>query len=252
MYSVKFYGTAEKPLDYFARQWQANKDGVDLYVEQHFNSSVGDKANYTVVVVGSNASSMSKSIGAYYAQQISKTFNTKIAGVGGLLIGGFGGRGDGNIRQTRMPAVLLEPLFGSNRVQADIIRSADGQSKLARCLTNTIKEFFPTGASIGFSIGHKYKHSHPRDRGASLVGGGAEADYAEIVLHKAAAYLTEVYVRGELGITHPRVESNTFIVEKGDTLWSISRELGLSMGKLREWNGIEGDLLTVGQELELH
>jgi hypothetical protein len=56
---------------------------------------------------------------------------------------------------------------------------------LARILADSIIEAFPDGSRIGFSVGHKYKTSRPRDRGAAVYGGGTEADYAEIVMEKA-------------------------------------------------------------------
>lgn len=224
-------------MDYQERQAAANRDLCDLYVEQHFNSSVGESANYTVVVVGSNASARSKVLGRAYANRIANEFGTRLGGQNGLLIGGFNGRGDGNIRHTKMPAVLLEPLFGSNPAQAKIISSPDGQLRLARCLADTIKEFYADDAKIAFSIGHKYKRTNPRDRGAAVVGGATEADCAEQVLILAAEML-----QGKQGY---------YEVQAGDTLWSIAQSLGTSVEKLREWNGIEGNVIVPGQKLEL-
>ena len=45
---------------------------------------------------------------------------------------------------------------------------------------------------IGFSVGHKYKSANPGDRGAPVLGGGWEADYAEAVLEKAKVLLGEI------------------------------------------------------------
>jgi len=84
-----------------------------------------------------------------------------------------------------MPAILLEPMFVSNPQHAEWVRSTAGQDKLARILADSIIEAFPDGSRIGFSVGHKYKTSRPRDRGAAVYGGGTEADYAEIVMGKA-------------------------------------------------------------------
>lgn len=91
-----------------------------------------------------------------------------------------------------MPAILLEPLFASNPRHADIIRSDEGQTRLARILVESIQRFLPDGGLVAFSIGHKGKRSRPNDRGASVLGGGMEADYAEIVLKKAQTMLGAV------------------------------------------------------------
>jgi hypothetical protein len=142
-------------------------------------------------VVGSNASSTSCEWGRWYAEQIAKKFGVHVGGDRGIKIGGYGGRGDSNIKYAEMPAVLLEPLFVSNPREADIIRSDSGQNALALILVDSIHRFFPQGGLIAFSVGHKYKPSKPNDRGAAVVGGGTEADYAEKVLRKAAELLRE-------------------------------------------------------------
>lgn len=177
--------------DYRARQHVANSKQCDCYVEHHFNSSHNKKANYGLVIVGKRASKTSIRLGKVYAKKIAKEFKIKLGGNKGVLIGGYNGRGNGNIKHTRMPAVLLEPLFGSNEEQARIIRSSYGQDCLAKALSDSIKIIFPYGGHIAFSVGHKYKSSRPHDRGARLVGGGNEADFAEIILFKAKEILME-------------------------------------------------------------
>lgn len=185
-YEVRFYKG-----DYLQRQLAANADKAVAYVEHHFNSSASASAGYTVVVVGSNASNTSRNWGRWYARAVAEQFGTQVGGDGGLLVGGWNGRGDGNVKHTKMPAVLLEPLFASNPQQADAIRSDAGQAALARILAESIRRFFPDGGLIAFSVGHKYKTSSPNDRGAALAGGGTEADHAEKVLEKAARLLAD-------------------------------------------------------------
>jgi hypothetical protein len=184
MYQVKFYKG-----DYRQRQEQANEDKCVGYVEQHFNSSDDNEACYSVVVVGSNASQTSKNWGRWHAAAVGREFNCTVGGDNGIQVGGYNGRGDANLRYTNMPAILLESLFCSNSAQAGIIKSADGQERLARILCESIQRFFQKGGLLGFSVGHKYKKSAPNDRGADIVGGGFEADCAEAVLEKAAAML---------------------------------------------------------------
>lgn len=187
MYQVKFYKG-----DYSTRQKDANQDGAIAYVEHHFNSVAAPTADYSVVVVGANASQTSRNWGRWYASAVAKEFGNKIGGDQGILVGGDNGRGDGNLKLTNMPALLLEPLFVSNPRHAEIVRSDTGQARLAGILVASIQRFFPIGGLIAFSVGHKYKTSSPNDRGAAVVGGGTEADYAEIVLQKAQAALTQI------------------------------------------------------------
>lgn len=189
MYTVRFYKG-----DYVERQRQANADGCVAYVEHHFNSSSSADAGYALVVVGSNASQTSKNWGRWYANAVAREFGIKLGGDDGIKVGGFDGRGDANLRHTTMPALLLEPLFASNPKHADWIRGNDGQERLARILCESAQRFFQSGGLIGFSVGHKYKESAPNDRGAAVVGGGTEADFAEQVMKKAKAMLEGVTV----------------------------------------------------------
>ena len=47
-------------------------------------------------------------------------------------------------------------------------------------------------------------------------------------------------------------DSKVYVVEKGDSLWTISRKYqGISVENLREWNGIRGDDLKPGTRLKL-
>ncbi len=225
MYSVKFYKG-----DYYDRQKAANKDKAVAYIEHHFNSSSSPKSDYAVVIVGSNASQTSKNWGRWYAREIRDQFNTSIGGSDGILVGGWNGRGDSNIKYTKMPALLLEPLFASNPAQAEIIRSESGQALLAQILAESIYRFFPDGGLIAFSVGHKYKKSNPNDRGAALAGGGVEADYAEKVLKKAAELLekkTEPQpVKRTIRIMQQgQVIFETTVDEDAEVTWSPGRDL---------------------------
>ena len=90
-----------------------------------------ESAGYTVVVVGSNASNTSRNWGRWYAWAVAEQFGTQVGGDGGLLVGGWNGRGDGNVKHTKMPAVLLEPLFASNPQRIMDIGANTGKFSLA-------------------------------------------------------------------------------------------------------------------------
>lgn len=223
MYQVKFYQG-----EYMQRQLAANADRAVAYIEHHFNSA-GPTANYALVVVGSNASQTSVNWGAWYARAVAEHFGTKVYQPDGVARGGLNGRGDGNVKHTAMPALLLEPLFISNPHQAEIVRSSNGQAALARILAESIRRFFPQGGLIAFSVGHKYKTSRPNDRGAALAGGGTEADYAEKVLQQAAALLSDAQpepqprklrvMQGEKVLFETGVDEDAMVV------WSSDRHL---------------------------
>lgn len=225
-YEVKFYDG-----DYQPRQEAANRDGCIAYVEHHFNSGGG---NYAVSVVGKNSSETSRNWGRYYAHSVASTFNIDAykgsPSEDGIKIGGFGGRGDYNLRFTRMPAILLEPLFCDNPSHAALIRSSSGQSKLADILAKSIQRMFPQGGLIGFSIGHKGKTSSPNDRGAAVLGGGYEADYAEPVLEEARDLLESSDVLASATSRMIRIRANGQVVferevdYEAEIVWDGERE----------------------------
>jgi N-acetylmuramoyl-L-alanine amidase len=185
VYTVKFYRG-----DYSARQRAANADQAVCYFEQHFNSTVNRGANYALAVAATNASARSKSWGRWYAARAAEALKIGLGGSDGLLIGGYQGRGNQNLLYTKMPAILGEPCFVSNPSGAAVVVYGEGRELLAKILADSVRQFFPGGGLVAFSVGHKYKTSNPNDRGAVVLGGGWEADYAEKVLLLAARMLS--------------------------------------------------------------
>lgn len=225
LYSVRLYKG-----NYLDRQRQANADKCVAYVEYHFNSSESPAAGYAVSITGANASQTSRNWGRWYAQAVGREFGVPVGGDQGIVVGGYNGRGDYNLRFTDMPAILLEPLFASNPQHAEIIRSTDGQARLASILCDSIQRFFQKGGPIGFSVGHKYKTSQPGDRGASVAGGGWEADYAEAVLQKAKAQLERIRT--------PQEDRIVRVVRGEEELWRYSVDADADL----RWDPVRGVL----------
>jgi hypothetical protein len=84
-------------------------------------------------------------------------------------------------------AVLLEPLFISNRQEAAWIHDIGNLRALGESIASEIAKY--NGAVIGLSIGHKFKSSAPDDRGALCILGDTEADHAERLAKVVAAAL---------------------------------------------------------------
>uniref|UniRef100_UPI0037443AC5 LysM peptidoglycan-binding domain-containing protein n=1 Tax=Yeosuana marina TaxID=1565536 RepID=UPI0037443AC5 len=47
------------------------------------------------------------------------------------------------------------------------------------------------------------------------------------------------------------VATNTYIVEQGDTLYSISKKYNISLDDLQELNGLTDNTISLGQELRI-
>ena len=55
-----------------------------------------------------------------------------------------------------------------------------------------------------------------------------------------------------LNIEEPQaINEEIYIVKNGDTLWSISREFGISVNELKELNNLSSNLLSIGQQLKI-
>lgn len=183
------YKTIELKGTYTQRQRAANRHGCDGYLELHYNSHYRETARYGMVIVGENASQKSIEWGKNYCSLLHDRLHVPLYDDTGINVGGFNGRGNGNIAKTNMPAILIEPLFCSNPQQSEIIKSADGQRTLARCIVDSIKIEWPSGAYIAFSTGHLYKSKRSLDRGAKCHGGGYEGDYSRDVLRRVLLML---------------------------------------------------------------
>ena len=52
---------------------------------------------------------------------------------------------------------------------------------------------------------------------------------------------------GQAGVNEQ--EELRHIVQSGDTLWTIANQYGTTISNIKKWNGLVGDLITVGQSL---
>lgn len=68
-------------------------------------------------------------------------------------------------------------------------------------------------------------------------------DYAEAVVKAVANYIGVPYISPE-GITE-----NTYVVQSGDSLYSIARKFNTTVAKLQELNNLTSNLLQIGQVL---
>ena len=71
-------------------------------------------------------------------------------------------------------------------------------------------------------------------------------DYAEAVVKAIAEYVGVPY-----SFSGTMQNDNYYIVQKGDTLWSIARENNISVDKLKEINNLTSNTLSIGQRLLL-
>lgn len=168
-YTVKVYTG-----DYRDRQEAANRDGAICYYEQHCNSLLYDdpatqKDNPVLGLVAHNASAISKAWAKAWAELVALKYH--VPPPARLLQREKFKRGDYNLRFTKMPAMIGEPGFLSDRVQTVSLLSAEFRASIAKLTFEAIKEAFPDGGLIALSTGH-LQDSKPFDRGAPITAPG--------------------------------------------------------------------------------
>lgn len=72
-------------------------------------------------------------------------------------------------------------------------------------------------------------------------------NYVEAVVKAIAEYSNVPYTKPG---TTPTPTPNTYVVQKGDTLFSIARQLNTTVAELRKINNLTSDILQVGQVLK--
>ena len=52
-------------------------------------------------------------------------------------------------------------------------------------------------------------------------------------------------------ISNETEENNTYIVQKGDSLWSVAKKFNLTVDELKKLNNLTSNLLSINQELTI-
>ena len=71
-------------------------------------------------------------------------------------------------------------------------------------------------------------------------------DYGEAVVKAVTNYIGVPYIP-----TTPGIDSNIYIVKKGDSLYSIANKYGITVNELKAANNLTSNLLNVGQTLSI-
>jgi len=178
--------------DYAARQKEANRLSCICYYEEHKNSYTTTAPMYGLVQVAHNASAKSHG----WAERLAARWTTLTGLPTRKRQTKPGERGNANIKDTAMPAILGEVGPISHAAFDDWLDKEENRALLALSIAESIMEEFPNGGLVGLSIGHLYKTSSPNDTGAAdadppgdpndQTEGWLNAD----VIHRVAWYLS--------------------------------------------------------------
>ncbi len=94
-------------------------------------------------------------------------------------------------------------------------------------------------------------------KGLRKAGYATDPKYPQKLINIVEKYKLYTFDEEVLGKKSKRKNRNdaiikTYIVEKGDTLYSISRKFNVSVDSLKGYNGLESNTISIGQELYVH
>ncbi|GEQ85530.1 hemagglutinin [Patiriisocius marinistellae] len=94
-------------------------------------------------------------------------------------------------------------------------------------------------------------------RGLKKAGYATDPKYPNKLISIIERYDLQRYDNQTIGssakITNvDETKISTYIVKKGDTLYSISRKFNVAVSSLKEYNGLDDNTLSIGQQLYLH
>lgn len=183
--------------DYKDRQQAAIKDGCDLYLEQHMNSTQNFRINYglAIYVPRIKTANDSKTAGKYYCEELAKRVDWTCT-ISSTLSYGRAIANIGIVAEV-MPALVLEPCFVSNTEIAKWLNNnfQETTDLFSQIIIDTLKRL--NYQKVALSMGHYGKISSPNDKGAlSVVGfnenggkvyGLPEAHFNKTIIEKVMA-----------------------------------------------------------------
>ena len=166
---------------------QINKDKASFRIDCHFNSHTSN-ANYSLAMTKSG-DLRSYKIGETLARITAGKLNIRNNSV--KVVGG-GQTGYTIVRQMNCPVVLWEPCFVSNSEGARIAKHE--RNKLHEAFLETLSKEKMNGL-MALVAGHAHKRTG--DPGASVVGGGTEAKYTDLLVQELAGLINSKDMRGD-------------------------------------------------------
>ncbi len=94
-------------------------------------------------------------------------------------------------------------------------------------------------------------------KGLRKAGYATDPKYPQKLINIIEKYKLYTFDEDVLGKKSKRKDKKetklkTYIVEKGDTLYSISRKFDVSVASIKEYNGLDSNTISIGQELYIH
>ncbi len=142
---VYFSRTTDTKIDLYERANFASRVEADLFISLHMNAADSSSANGTSVYYSTLNTSVA---GGLTSQMMASEFTARLSAALGTKNRGVMTQNFVVVKETRMPAVLIELAFITNSSDRKIITNPTMQKKTAKTIFETVTELFkkyPTG-----------------------------------------------------------------------------------------------------------
>lgn len=188
-------GKTDVPLK--IRTDKANAWGADIYISFHHNANTGKWGNWTGVETYVYKSKPANAV------RLAEAVHPAVVAGYGLLNRGIKYADFHILRETKMPAILIEGGFMDSTIDIQKLRDDNVLKNVGKAVAQAVAEY----------AGLK-KKAQPKQE-------------------------------------QLKPSNNVYVVQKGDTLWGISRKFGMSVDELKKLNGLKSDIIYVGQKLKV-
>lgn len=257
---TKMTRTSDKTVSLNNRTSSANAWGADLFLSVHINSGGG--TGYEDYIHNSFGP-QSQSIKRYdtTSPEVQAEIRSEVKKV--LKKYGIRDRGDKQanfhvLRESGMPAVLLEIMFIDTKKDADLLKNA------------TFKQDMANGISKGVAKAYKLKsknNSSPSEPGDGETYKVKSGDTLYSIANKHNISVSNlkkwnnlksniISVNQVLKVSNKSTPSKpdkakTYKVKSGDTLYSIATKHDISVDDLKKWNNLKSNIISVDQTLKV-
>lgn len=243
--------TGKRDVPLSERTDKANKWNADVYISFHHNALTGKWGDWTGTEVHVYKTKPKDAV------RLAQMVLPKLVEAYGLRNRGIKYTNLHITRETKMTAILIEGCFMDSIVDYKKLTDDKVLEQAGRNVAIAVAEFLglklksiTNKSSIPKQTkGNIYRVRKSWNDPKSQIGAYKVLDNAKEVVNKNPEY--KVFDEKGNVVYEVGKKDDTYIVQKGDTLWGISRKYGMTVDDLKKLNGLKSDIIRPGQKLRV-